>query len=188
MEPGQRTVRPMVVKTLRSRARQSRQALIPLPLRGVPAPGSRRPGRILLATSIAGLIAVTGAVAGCGAQLAPGASHGGKGTTARSSGPAKVEVTVSILNKKGSGGPTHWTLHCQPVGGTAPDPAAACKALFGVKKQLGQLKKSTMCPMIMISAEQIVLKGKLFGKPVNRVIADGGCDVGIFNSLNKTFH
>ncbi len=193
MEPGQGSERPMVVITLRSRARRSRESLT-LPPRVVPAPrelagpasGSRRPGRILLATSIAGLIAV----AGCGAQLAPGhgGGSGGKGTTTRSSAPAKVEVTVSILNKKGGGGPSHWTLRCQPVGGTAPDPAAACKALFGVKKAITQLKKHIMCPMIMVSAEQIVLKGKLFGKPVNRVITDGGCDIGIFNSLKKTFH
>jgi hypothetical protein len=178
MEPGQRGVRPMVVKTLMSRARHRRESLTH-PQR------AHRPGRILLATSIAGLIAV----AGCGTQLAPGhaGGSGGKGTTARS-GPANVEVTVSVLNKKGGGAPSHWTLRCQPVGGTAPDPAAACKALFGVKKALNRLKKPMMCPMIMVSSEQIVLKGKLFGKPVNRVITDGGCDVGIFDSLKKTFH
>ena len=45
-----------------------------------------------------------------------------------------------------------------------------------------------MCPMIILSAEQIVLKGKLFGKPVNRTISDGGCDVNIFNSLKNTFY
>jgi Subtilisin inhibitor-like len=157
----------MVVKTLNGRARPSRLSLT-------------------LATSIAGLIAVAGAAAGCGAQLAPGAAHHGKGTAVLS-GPAKVDVTVSILNKKGGGGPTHWTLRCQPDGGTAPNPVAACKALFSVKKKLTQLKKPIMCPMIMLGAEQIVLKGKLFGQPVNRVIADGGCDVGIFNSLKQTF-
>ncbi len=174
MEPEQRSARPMVVKTLRSR---------------VPAVFANTPrGRTLLATSIAGLIAVTGAVAGCGTQLSPGAAHHGTGTTKVLSGPAKVDVTVSILNRKGGAGPSHWTLRCQPVGGTAPDPAAACKALFSVRKKLNSLKKPMMCPMIMVSAEQIVLKGKLFGQPVNRVITDGGCDVGIFDSLKQTFH
>jgi hypothetical protein len=153
----------------------------------VPAPGSRRPGQLLLAISIAGLIAVTGAVAGCGTQVGPHAGNGGKSTKVLSA-PAKVEVSVSIFNKKGGGGPSHWTLRCQPAGGTAPDPAAACKALFSVRKALNQLKKPIMCPMILASAEQIVLKGKLFGKPVNRVIADGGCDIGIFNSLKNTFY
>jgi hypothetical protein len=129
-------------------------------------------------------------VAGCGTQLAPHANpgSGGKSTTARISAPPKVSVAVSIFHKTGGAGPTHWTLHCQPAGGTAPDPAAACKALFGVRKALNQLKKPIMCPMIILGAEQIVLKGKLFGKPVNRVISDGGCDVNIFNSLKKTFY
>jgi hypothetical protein len=175
MEPGQRAERPMVVKTLRSRTR----------------PGSPRPGRTLFATSIAGLIAATVAVAGCGTQLGPNANpgSGSKHTTVRLAAPSTVVVAVSILNKKGGGGPSHWTLRCQPAGGTAPDPAAACKALLGVRKALTRLtKKPIMCPMIMVSAEQIVLKGKLFGKPVNRVIADGGCDVGIFNSLKNTFY
>ena len=185
MEPGQLSARPMVVKTLRSRA----QALSPTRQQAAPAPGSRRPGRILLATSLAGLIAVTGVLAGCGTQRGPNASPGSGGkTTARLAPPPKVAVTVSILNKKGGGGPSHWTLRCQPAGGTAPDPAAACKALLGVRKALNKLKKPIMCPMIMISAEQIVLKGKLFGEPINRVITDGGCDVGIFDSLKATFH
>lgn len=192
MEPGQRTERPMVVKTLRSRAHALTHPLRPthrgaLTQLAAPAPGPRRPGRMLLATSIAGLIAVTG----CGTQLSPHANpgSGGKHTTARLSAPAKVDVAVSIRNKNGGGGPTHWTLRCEPVGGTAPDPAAACKALMGVKKALTRLtKKPIMCPMIMVSAEQIVLKGKLFGKSVNRVIADGGCTVGIFNSLKNTFY
>jgi hypothetical protein len=145
---------------------------------------------MLLATSIAGLIAVTGAVAGCGTQLAPHANpgSGGKSTTARIAAPPTVAVDVSIFHKEGGPGPTHWTLRCQPAGGTAPDPAAACKALFRVRKALNQLKKPIMCPMIILSAEQIVLKGKLFGKPVNRVISDGGCDVNIFNSLKNTFY
>jgi Subtilisin inhibitor-like len=192
MEPAQLSARPMVVKTLMRRARPSRVALThPLRPLAAPAPGSRRPGRTLLATSIAGLIAVTGTLAGCGTQLGPNANpgSGGKHTIVRLSPPAKVAVTVSILNKKGGGGPSHWTLRCQPAGGTAPDPAAACKALMGVRKALTRLtKKPIMCPMIMVSAEQIVLKGKLFGQPINRVIADGGCDVGIFNSLKNTFY
>jgi hypothetical protein len=180
----------MVVKTLRSRTRLSRQFLTHQ-TRQLTAPGSRRPGRTLLATSIAGLIAATGAVAGCGTQLAPHANSGSgsKHTITHLSGPANVTVTVSIRNKKGGGGPSHWTLRCQPVGGTAPDPTAACKALMHAKKALTRsTKKPIMCPMIMVSAEQIVLKGKLFGKPINRVIVDGGCDVGIFNSLKSTFY
>jgi hypothetical protein len=44
-----------------------------------------------------------------------------------------------------------------------------------------------MCPMIMVSGKQIVVDGTWFGKKVHRVIIDGSCDLGIFNSLNRTF-
>ena len=135
----------------------------------------------MFATAVAGLIAVTGALAGCGTATAPGAAK------APAPKPAKVSLTIDIVHAKGSG-PKHWTLHCDPVGGTAPDPAAACKALAGVKQPFRIMKKAVMCPMIMVSAEQIQISGTWYGKPGHRVITDGGCDLGVFNRLHKTFY
>ncbi len=127
-------------------------------------------------------MAVAGVLAGCGTAAAPGGTP-----NASSAKLAKVALTVSIVHGAASG-PRHWTLHCDPVGGTAPDPAAACKALFGVKAPFQRLKKVVMCPMIMVSAEQIEISGRWFGKEVHRDITDGGCDLSVFNRLHKTFY
>jgi hypothetical protein len=139
-----------------------------------------RPRQLRFATTVAGLIAVTGLLAGCGTIASNGAKAGG-------ANPAKASLTVSIVHGPSSG-PAHWTLHCAPVGGTAPDPAAACKALFGIKAPFTPLKKVMMCPMIMVSAEQIQISGTWYGKKVHRVITDGGCDLSIFNRLHKAFY
>jgi len=39
--------------------------------------------------------------------------------------------------------------------------------------------------MIMGGDGQIVLTGRWFGKPVHRVVADGGCDLTLFGVLAK---
>ena len=132
-------------------------------------------------TAVVGVIAVAGVLAGCG-TAAPGA-----GSSAGShANPAKASLTIKVTDKA-NGKVTHWTLRCDPPGGTSPDPAAACKALFGTKDTFAPRRHLVMCPMIMVSAKQIIVDGIWFGKKVHRVIVDGGCDLAIFNSLAKTF-
>ncbi len=48
-------------------------------------------------------------------------------------------------------------------------------------------RRHIMCPMILISGEQIIVDGTWFGKQVHRTIIDGGCDLPVFNNLAKTF-
>lgn len=144
--------------------------------------GTRRSAHTLL-TAVAGVIAVAGLLAGCGTAAAPGAGSGSS-SHAR---PAKATLTIKVTNKA-DGKVTHWTLRCDPAGGTTPDPAAACKTLFGTKNVFTPLKRHIMCPMILVSGKQIVVQGTWFGKQVHRVIIDGGCDLPFFNSLARTFN
>jgi hypothetical protein len=133
--------------------------------------------RALLA--VTGLIATIGLVTACGTATAPGAKSAPH--------PAKVALSVKLINSKGSG-PTHWTLHCQPAGGTAPDPASACKTLLGIKAPFAPVSKVKECPMILASSQQIIVSGTWFGHKVERVIVDGECDIGLFTSLHKVFY
>lgn len=142
----------------------------------------RRPfGYMLLTTAAVGVIATAGSLAGCGTATTPGA--GGPG----SSGPPAAKATLSIKIANEGGKVTRWTLRCDPPGGTSPDPAAACKALFDAKNPFSPQVRHVMCPMIMVSGKQIIVDGTWFGKKVHRVIIDGSCDLGIFNSLARTF-
>jgi hypothetical protein len=171
----------MIVITHESKARPTRSPHPHTSRQFAATKPAARPRQLRFATAVAGLITVTGLLAGCGTQVAPsGAKAGGAKT-------AKVSLTVSIVHGTVSG-PAHWTLHCAPAGGTAPDPAAACKALFGLRAPFSPVKKVMMCPMIMVSAEQIQITGTWYGKKVHRVITDGGCDLSVFNRLHKTFY
>jgi hypothetical protein len=135
-----------------------------------------------LLTAVVGVIAAAGVLAGCGTAATPGAS--GAGSQAHS---AKASLTIKVTDKA-NGKITNWTLRCDPAGGTAPDPAAACKTLFGTKDTFAPRRHLVMCPMIMVSGKQIIVDGVWFGKKVHRVIIDGGCDLPIFNNLAKNFH
>jgi hypothetical protein len=167
----------MVVITQRRRAPRSRDPRAPMPgsTAAVITHRNRR-GHLLFAAAVAGLIAVTG----CGVAAAPGSGSAGKA--------AKATLTLSLVNHQPGSSPKHWTLRCDPVGGTAPDPAATCKVLAATKEAFGPVKKNIMCPMILASSKQIVVSGIWYGHKVHRIIIDGECDIGLFNNLNKTFY
>src|SRR5580692_11357574 len=79
---------------------------------------SARPGRLLVA--VTGLVAAAGLVAACGTATM-------SGTAAKSAAKSsKVTLSVRLIDGKGAV-PKHWTLHCQPTGGTAPDATTACR-------------------------------------------------------------
>jgi hypothetical protein len=166
----------MVVINRRSRATRRRGPHAQESPRPAAAP---HPARFLFA--LTGLIAAASLIAACGT-----ASAGGSGAKSGPNG-AKVNLSVTIVHGTESG-PKHWTLHCQPTGGTAPDATSACKALLSIKQPFAPVSKIKVCPMILASAEEIVIKGTWFGHQVDRVITDGGCDIGLFESLHKTFY
>lgn len=139
----------------------------------------------MLLTAVVGVIAAAGVLAGCGTAAAPGAGAAGSGGSGHA---AKATLTIKVTDRA-DGKVTHWTLRCDPPGGTTPDPAAVCQTLSHNKDTLSPLRRHTMimCPMIMVSGKQIIVEGTWFGKKVHRVIIDGECDLPIFNNLSKIF-
>jgi hypothetical protein len=161
---------------LRTRPAHCRQPHTEGPLPRATATAHHRPSsRLLFAVTIAGLIAV----AGCGT-----ASESHTGGMAK---PPKATLSLRLVTKSGSA-PKHWTLRCDPAGGTAPDPASTCRTLMRMKEPFAPPKKHMMCPMIMVSSRQIVVTGTWFGQKVDRVIIDGECDLGLYNSLHKIIY
>ena len=132
--------------------------------------------------AIAGL-----ALTACGSVAAPSGSGGSAGSGAGASSPApapKGTLTITVLN-----GPNkkvnHWTLTCDPAGGTHPHAAQACAALVALKNPFAPIRTGQECPMILASSRRVTFVGTWFGAKVNRTIIDGGCDLGNWSKLGQ---
>jgi Subtilisin inhibitor-like len=127
-------------------------------------------------------IAIAGiALAGCGSTAAPGA--GGSSSSSPAAAP-RASLAITVLN-----GPdkkiSHWTLQCDPAGGTHPDPAQACAALLALKNPFAPIRTGQVCPMILASARRATFTGTWFGVKVNRTVIDGGCDLTNWTRLGQ---
>ncbi len=110
----------------------------------------------------------------CAAALsACGSVHANSGTAA-SAHPAKVSLVIQVAGKPGAK-PHRWTLRCDPVGGTHPNPAAACHALLHAKRPFAPLPDHVMCPMIVAGSKTATISGTWFGKHVDSHFNQRGC-------------
>jgi Subtilisin inhibitor-like len=125
-------------------------------------------------------------VAGCGSAAAPGAG-GSTGHHAGTTAASKTNLHITVTD--GTIGPAkHWTLRCDPPGGTHPNPAAACRILLSVKNPFGPSSSvKMMCPMILASARRAVITGTYNGHRVHEEIVDGGCDLLRWGKLKGIF-
>lgn len=154
---------------------------IPAARRRINHPTTSGQARLRLIAAAA-LCAAAVAVAGCGVAAAPASGAGSHAPKA-----AKSSVAITVIT-----GPhmktVHWTLRCDPPGGTHPDPAAACKALLAAKSPFAPRRAHMICPMILASAKQAIMTGTWLGHKVHRVVIDGGCDLGLWDALGKVFN
>ncbi len=67
-------------------------------------------------------------------------------SSAPPSSAAASELTIVVDD--GTGATTTWTLTCDPVGGTHPDPEAACSALAEHRSALRPVPKNKMCAQV----------------------------------------
>ena len=130
-------------------------------------------GRFLLAGIVVGALAV----AGCSSGTGPPHAHGG--------GSAKVALKFQMKgDATGHGKPK--TLTCDPAGGSQPAATSACSVLLKLKKNpFAPIAKQMNCPMLLRSNKKILVTGTWFGVTVHRLVVDGGCDIALFDSLNK---
>jgi hypothetical protein len=138
------------------------------------------------------MLAVAGTVlvAACGSVAAPasGAPAGGAaGSGAASSPAAKASLSITVQNGIGTTA-QHWTLRCDPTGGTHPHPAATCSSLLRIRDLFTPPPTHRMCPMILASAKRATFTGTWFGTKVHRTIVDGGCDLAVWSKLGQVMH
>jgi hypothetical protein len=156
---------------------------------------SRRHRRIITrgaaAAACALLAAACGSTAAPGTGPAAGASPSGTspaGTTpAGTTSSAKVSLTVSFLASPRTPA-RHYTLTCEPAGGTAPDPATACSRLLKGTSVFAPPPAHAMCPMIMASAGRVIVSGTYLGQKVHESLIDGGCQIGRYEKLKQVFN
>lgn len=133
------------------------------------------------------LIAACGVLAAaCGSTAAPGSSASSGSHSASTTAAAKASLDI-VLSAPG-GAVQHWTLRCDPPGGTHPDAEAVCQKLIADKSLWAPVKVKVMCPMIMASAQSFVITGTWFGKSVHETILDGGCGLYKWVSLHQIFN
>jgi hypothetical protein len=159
-------------------------------------PGRHRSGRTLradrparprvLLTLLAAVAAAAIAVTGCASGSSGGGGSAGNGGNGGATA-AKVSLTFKVSH--GTAAPfQHWTLRCDPAGGTHPAAAATCTSLLKLKSPFAAQNKHVNCPMILRSDRRIVVTGTWFGQKVHRVVLDGGCDLGLVTKLHQIFH
>ncbi len=143
-----------------------------------PTPGARSRAPYQLIGSVPAMAALLAGAAACGSAAAPGA--------ASTSSPPAAKVSLSITVARESGAtPRHWTLQCDPAGGTAPDAGAICRSLLAVKDPFATPPPHQICPMIMASSGRATVTGTWFGMKVSRTIVDGGCDLSRWHMLGQ---
>jgi subtilisin inhibitor-like len=144
--------------------------------------------RKILACSLLSACGVLAAACGSTAApgtAAPGASASGGGHSAGTTAAAKASLSVVTTAPQAI---RHWTLRCDPPGGTAPDAAAACNQLIADKDIFRRSDVRVMCPMIMADAASYIINGTWFGRPVHLTVVDGGCDVTRWSQLHQIFN
>jgi len=57
--------------------------------------------------------------------------------------------------------------------------------LLKLKSPFAPIAKEKNCPMLLLSNKKILVTGTWFGVKVHRLVVDGGCDMALFDSLNK---
>jgi hypothetical protein len=133
-----------------------------------------------LVRCLVAVAACTAAVAACGTATSGGSAAGGSPSPAA----PKVSLNITVSGAPGSTA-KHWTLTCEPAGGTHPDPAAACRQLLGVKGPFAPEPKGMECPMILASTKEVTIQGTYLGQPVNTVLRDGGCTLSRWTELGQ---
>jgi len=121
------------------------------------------------------------AATACGSKPEP--------SSGAASAPAPPKVSLDITVSTTPSAPSkHWTLKCDPAGGTHPDPAAACAVLLKAKDLFKPLPKGIMCPMIRVGTKTAVIEGTYFGKHVDTRLTPGGCELAKWNEVGQIFN
>jgi Subtilisin inhibitor-like len=94
-----------------------------------------------------------------------------------------VELWIS-LHDSPSSPVLHWTLTCQPNGGTLPGPGRACGQLQGINRPFGPMATGVMCPMIDFGSQTASVTGYWYGSWISvRLSRSDGCQEARWNKI-----
>lgn len=167
----------------------------PVPARMSWAAQGRRPARVaavavgmgllLAGCGQAGPVEVGGVASSATVPSAPVASSAPSGTPSPSGSDAgAAELTIAL--DEGGGQPTTWQLTCDPVGGTHPDPQAACGALGngGAQALTPPKPGSAVCAQVFGGPQVATITGTWRGKAVStKITRRDGCEIGRWDAL-----
>jgi hypothetical protein len=121
--------------------------------------------------------------AACGTAAAPRAGGGQVATN-----PAS-KAKLQVVETEQGGQARHWSLRCDPAGGTMPDAAAACRLLATDATILHPVRATHIrCPAIMANARTFTITGTWYGAKLHAVVADGGCDLRRWSKMAQIFY
>ena len=123
----------------------------------------------------------------CAAVVTACASTHSAGGNAASPRAAKVSLAIQVTGKPGAK-PEHWTLRCDPAGGTHPDPQAACDVLLHARSPFAAVPGHLACPMIPAGAKSASVKGTWFGKHVDASFVQSRCGRLSWSKVGQIFN
>ncbi len=78
---------------------------------------------------------------------------------ATATAPTQLSITV-YPNGIGEPGSKHYSLRCDPTGGTVPNPARACRVLAGLSHPFAPVPPQTICSDIALGPEEAIVTGR----------------------------
>ena len=121
--------------------------------------------------------------AACGSTAA--APTGGGQVAVNPASKAKLQV---VENTPGSQA-RHWSLRCDPAGGTMPNAAAACRLLATDATILHPIRDThIMCQTITANVRTFTITGTWHGTKLHEVVTDGGCDLRRWSRMAQIFY
>jgi Subtilisin inhibitor-like len=80
---------------------------------------------------------------------------------------ALAATALSIAVTPATGPTHHWTLRCDPLGGTLPHRAGACRKLDALRDPFAETPRDTVCADVFSGPERAVVRGRFEGRPVS---------------------
>ena len=89
---------------------------------------------------------------------------------------------------QGEPGKRTYTLHCNPVGGTLPRRADACRKLAGMTRPFAAVRKDIACTEVFGGPQEALITGRLRGHAVRATFnRKNGCEISRWNRIRFLF-
>lgn len=131
------------------------------------------PRRLSLVSSLF-LLAVTGALQGCGSGE-------------RAAGGAETSLEIVVTAQPGAA-PTTMTLTCDPTGGNHPAPQEACTAIAKADATVfAPVRKNASCTAVSGGPARATIEGQLDRRDIKASFSrQGGCELARWDELGNS--